>query len=43
MVLLQITKQHGPHRPAPGAQGQGRVAEEEMAALEGGAFFLHLA
>ena len=40
MVLLQMTVRHGPHGPAPGAQGQGRVAEEEMAALEGRAFFL---
>ena len=39
MVLLQMTVRHGPHGPAPGAQGQGRVAYEEMAALEGGAFF----
>ena len=37
-VLLQRTVRHGPHGPAPGAQGQGRVAEEEMAALEGRAF-----
>ena len=41
-VLVCSARRHGPHRPAPEAQGQGRVAEEEMAALEGGAFLLRI-
>ena len=28
-VLLCSARRHGPHRPAPEAQGQGRVAEKE--------------